>query len=337
MNCWEAFLIYKISYYLYMFSIIIPLYNKSTYIEKALHSVLNQTFQEFEVIIIDDGSKDVSAQRVEDIFQTQGLLTDKYKLIKQSNQGVSTARNNAVKLAVYDYIAFLDADDWWSPEYLENMKQLVEKYPNAGIFASSYYKVKYGKTTPAKIGVDESFQDGLIHYFQVYAKTLWMPLTSINTVIKREIFEKLNGFNSQLKLGEDFDLWVRVAEKYPVALLNKPLAFYNQDVDVNSRAVGIKLYEPHEHMLFTIYNDNLKSNPDFVFLYERLALYGLLPYYLSGKNKHETKQILMSIHWEWHEAKYKFYYRIMPVCTLRLWFGLISILSKMKRKVMTKL
>lgn len=320
-----------------MFSIIIPLYNKAAYIEKALHSVINQTFQDFEVIIVDDGSTDDSAQRVEELFQSQDLLPNKYKLIKQPNQGVSTARNNGVKHAVYDYIAFLDADDWWAPDYLENMKHLVEKYPQAGIYACSYYKVKYGKTSPAKIGVDEGFQDGLIHYFQVYAKTLWMPLTSINTVIKREIFEKLNGFNSQLKLGEDFDLWVRVAEKYPVALLNKPLAFYNQDVDVNSRAVGIKLYEPHEHMLFTSYSENLLLNPDFVFLFERLALYGLLPYYLNGKNQHETKQILTSIHWEWHEAKYKFYYRIMPVCTLRLWFGLISILSKMKRKVMIKL
>lgn len=320
-----------------MFSIIIPLYNKSPYIKKALHSVINQTFQDFEVIIIDDGSTDGSVQRVEELFQSQSLLPDKYKLIKQPNQGVSTARNNGVKLAVFDYIAFLDADDWWEPDYLENMKQLIEKYPEAGIYASSYYKVKYGKTTPAKIGVDVGFQNGLINYFQVYAKTLWMPLTSITTVIKKAVFEELEGFKPQLKLGEDFDLWVRIAEKYPVAFINKPLAFYNQDVEVNTRAVGVKLYEPHEHMLFSTYNDNLKSNPDFVFLFERLALYGLLPYYLSGKNKHETKQILMSIHWEWHEAKYKFYYRMMPACLLRCWFALKSLLSKIKRKVMIKL
>lgn len=320
-----------------MFSIIIPLYNKYAYIETALNSVINQTFQDFEVIIVDDGSTDGSAQRVDELFRTQGLLSDKYKLIRQLNQGVSTARNNGVKLAHYNYLAFLDADDWWSSEYLEIMKQLIEKYPQAGIYASSYYKVKYGKTTPAKIGVDVGFQDGLINYFQVYAKTLWMPLTSITTVIKKNVFEELDGFKPQLKLGEDFDLWVRIAEKYPIALINKPLAFYNQDVEVNTRAVGVKLYEPHEHMLFSSYNDNSKSNPDFVFLYERLALYGLLPYYLSGKNQHEIKQILMSIHWEWHEAKYKFYYRIMPICILRIWFSLKSLLSKMKRKVLIKL
>lgn len=322
---------------LFMFSVIIPLYNKSSYIDKALHSLINQTFQNFEVIIVDDGSTDGSVQRVEELFQSQSLLPDKYKLIKQPNQGVSTARNNGVKLAVYDFIAFLDADDWWSPEYLENMKQLIEKYPEAGIYASSYYKVKYGKITPARIGVDDGFLEGLINYFQVYAKTLWMPVWTGATIIKKAIFEELEGFKPQLKLGEDFDLWVRVAEKYPVAFINKPLAFYNQDVEVNTRAVGVKLYEPHEHMLFTAYNENLQLNQDFVFLFERLALYGLLPYYLSGKNQHEIKQILMSIHWEWHEAKCKFYYRIMPICILRIWFSLKSLLSKMKRKVLIKL
>lgn len=320
-----------------MFSVIIPLYNKSPYIEKALHSVINQTYQDFEVIIIDDGSTDGSAFRVEELFQSQGLLPHKYKLIKQPNQGVSTTRNNGVKLAVYNYIAFLDADDWWAPDYMENMKQLIEKYPEAGIYASSYYKVKYGKTTPAKIGVIDGFKDGLINYFQVYAKTLWMPLWTGATIIKKAVFEELEGFKPQLKLGEDFDLWVRVAAKYPVAFINKPLAYYNQDVEVDTRAVGVKLYEPHEHMLFSSYNENLQLNQDFIILFERLALYGLLPYYLKGKNQYETKQILMSIHWEWHEAKYKFYYRIMPICILRIWFSLKSLLSKMKRKVMIKL
>ena len=320
-----------------MFSIIIPLYNKSPYIEKALHSVISQTFQNFEVIIVDDGSTDGSAQRVDELFRTQGLLSDKYKLIRQLNQGVSTARNNGVKLAHYNYLAFLDADDWWSPEYLENMKQLIENYPQSGIYASSYYKVKYGKTTPAKIVVDDGFQDGLINYFQVYAKTLWMPLWTGATIIKKSLFEELNGFKPQLKLGEDFDLWVRVAAKYPVAFINKPLAFYNQDVEVDTRAVGVKLYEPHEHMLFSSYNENLQLNQDFIFLFERLALYGLLPYYLKGKNQYETKKILMSIHWEWHETKYKFYYRIMPVCLLRFWFALKSSLSKIIRKVIIKL
>jgi glycosyltransferase involved in cell wall biosynthesis len=317
-----------------MFSVIIPLYNKASHIEKAILSIAAQTFNNFEMIIIDDGSTDESFSKAKEITQSLSSSIKSWRVLTQKNCGVSTTRNTGVKLAKYDYIAFLDADDWWAPDYLESMKLLVEKYPEAGIFASSYYKVKYGKTIPAGIGVDESFQDGVINYFQVYAKTLWMPIWTGATIINKDVFEKLNGFNPMLKLGEDFDLWARIAANYPVAFLNKPLAYYNQDVDVNERAVGVRLYKPHEHMLFSTYNQKLISNSDFLFLYERLALYGLLPYYLKGENQEETMKILLSIHWKWHETKYKLYYKILPVNILRIWFGLKLLISKIRRKVM---
>ncbi|MDD4427529.1 MAG: glycosyltransferase family A protein [Paludibacter sp.] len=317
-----------------MFSVIIPLYNKASHIEKAILSIVAQTFNNFEMIIIDDGSTDESFSKAKEITQSLSSSIKSWRVLTQKNCGVSTTRNTGVKLAKYDYIAFLDADDWWTPDYLESMKLLVEKYPEAGIFASSYYKVKYGKTTPARIGVDECFQDGLINYFQVYAKTLWMPIWTGATIINKDVFEKLNGFNPMLKLGEDFDLWARIAANYPVAFLNKPLAYYNQDVDVNERAVGVRLYKPHEHMLFSTYNQKLMTNSDFLFLYERLALYGLLPYYLKGENQEETMKILLSIHWKWHETKYRLYYKILPVSILRVWFGLKLLLSKIRRKIM---
>lgn len=317
-----------------MLSVIIPLYNKASYIEKTIRSVLNQTYKEFELIIVDDGSTDNGLQIVKNIINTSSMPLGGWNIVEQSNQGVSTARNNGVKHANFDHIAFLDADDWWSPTFLEEMNALIVHYPDAGIYGSSYYKVNKGKHISANIGVESIFQSGLINYFQVYAKTLWMPLTSITTVIKKDIFKQLHGFNPMLKLGEDFDLWARIAANYPVAFLNKPLAYYNQDVDVNERAVGVRLYKPHEHMLFSTYNQKLMTNSDFLFLYERLALYGLLPYYLKGENQEETMKILLSIHWKWHETKYKLYYKILPVSILRVWFGLKLLLSKIRRKIM---
>ena len=105
-----------------MFSIIIPLYNKAAYIEKAIRSVMCQTYQEFEVIVVDDGSTDESFAQLSVISQQLSVEEpDKFikiKIVQQENQGVSTARNNGVKLAKYDYIAFLDADDWWEPTFL---------------------------------------------------------------------------------------------------------------------------------------------------------------------------------------------------------------------------
>lgn len=256
----------------------------------------------------------------------------KVRVIQQQNQGVSTARNNGVKLAKYDYIAFLDADDSWEPTYLEEMNSLIATYPKAGIYGSSYLIVKNGKKRIAPIGVDAKIESGLINYCQVYSKTLCMPLWTGGTIIRKSIFDLENGFNPRLKLGEDFDLWIRVATKYPVAFLNKPLANYHQDVDLSNRAIGEKLYEPHEHMLFTDYT-GLKNNPDFVYLYERLALYGLLPYYLKGKNKKEIEVILAQIHWEQHELKYKLYYYMLPKGIVRAWFKLLKFGSLLKKKM----
>jgi len=319
-----------------LFSVIIPLYNKAAYIEKAIRSVLAQTYHEFELIVVDDGSTDDSFAQLSVISQQLSVEDpDSFKkllIVDQKNQGVSMARNNGVKLAKYDYIAFLDADDTWESTYLEEMKGLMETFTEAGIYGSSYFIVKNGKKRIAPIGIEPNFERGLINYCQVYSKILCMPLWTGATIIRKSVFDDENGFNPQLKLGEDFDLWIRVATKYPVAFLNKPLANYNQDVDLANRAIGEKLYEAGEHMLFTDYGE-LKNNPNFVYLYERLALYGLLPYYLKGKNKKEVHTILSRIHWKQHELKYRLYYQVLPKIIARVWFKLLKLGSQLKTKM----
>ena len=314
-----------------MFSVIIPLYNKADYIEKAIKSVLNQTFQEFELIIVNDGSTDNGFEIVNNLIVSR---TPSVLVINQENQGVSVARNNGLKIAQFKYIAFLDADDWWESTYLQELKGLIEEYPQAGIYGSGYYLVKKGHKHVAQIGIESNFQKGLINYCQVYSKTLCMPLWTGATVIKKSIYISEDGFKPALKLGEDFDLWIRVALKYPVAILNKPLANYNQDVELSGRAIGKKLYEPSEHMLFTDYGV-LNENPDFRCLYENLAVYGLLPYYLANnnKNKKEAAAILSSINWYNQEFKYRLYYRILPKNIIRTWFLFLKIGSQIKNKV----
>jgi len=319
-----------------VFSIIISLYNKAAYIEKAIRSVLSQTFREFELIVVNDGSTDdplppkggSMAERLGEFAAS----AEKIRFLDQENQGVSTARNNGVSAAKYDYIAFLDADDSWEPTYLAEMKELIEAHPEARIYGSGYYIVKNKKKRVAPIGVESNFEQGIINYCQVYAKTLCMPLWTGATIIKKSIFESENGFKPNLKLGEDFDLWVRVAMKYPVAFLNKPLANYNQDVELQYRAIGEKLYEPQEHMLFIDYGD-LNNDPDFRYLNERLALYGLLPYYLNNKNRSYVDAILSGTDWKRHEFKYRLYYRILPKTIVRLWMRFLKIGSILKQYV----
>jgi len=183
------------------------------------------------------------------------------------------------------------------------------------------------------IGVEEGFSQGYINYCQVYAKTMWMPLWTGAVCIPKKIFDIENGFKPNLKLGEDFDLWVRIAFKHPVAFLNKPLAYYNQDVDVKNRAVGMRFYKPEEHMLFTDYDDMMK-NEEFRFLFERLALYSLLPYYYNKINKEEVKNILLQIkNWKRHEIKYFVYYKILPKGVLKKYFQLMEILYQVKTAI----
>jgi glycosyltransferase involved in cell wall biosynthesis len=313
-----------------MFTVIIPLYNKAPYIEKAIRSVAAQTFQEFELIIIDDGSTDDSFSVAQRALSSLTPPLGGWGVATQQNKGVSITRNNGVKIAKYDYIAFLDADDWWESDFLEEMKRLVNEYPDTGIYGSSYYIVKRGQKRIAPIGIDTGFEKGYINYCKVYAKTLCMPLTSISVIIPKSIFELENGFNPFLKLGEDFDLWLRIAMKYPVFFLNKPLANYNQDVELVNRAIGEKFYMPNEHMLFTDYG-KLKGNLDFRLLYEKLVVYSLLPYYLKDKNKNEVDSIISKINWENHSFKYRLYYIILPKTLVRILIGMQIIGSKIKK------
>ncbi len=320
-----------------MFSVIIPLYNKAAYIEKAIKSVLAQTFNEFELIVVDDGSTDDSFGKLS-VISYQLSLNDsvtfqKLRIINQKNAGVSTARNNGVKVAKFDYIAFLDADDWWDSTYLEEMKGLIDQFPEAGLYGSSYFKVKNGQNIPAKIGVDVGFERGIINYFRTYSRSLYQPIWTGAAIVRKSVFDSENGFKPRLKMGEDFDLWVRIAMKYPVALLNKPLAYYNQDVEVINRAIGERFYEPEQHMLFSDYRE-FNDNPDFKKMYETLAVYGLFPYYLAGKNKKEVDLILKHIHWENHSFKYRIQYKILPKFILKVWLQILSVGFQLKEKLL---
>ena len=311
-----------------MFSVIIPLYNKAAYIERAIQSVLSQTFQEFELIVVDDGSTDNPFVQLSVISQQLSVdapeIYKKVRVIQQQNRGVSTARNNGVKLAKYDYIAFLDADDSWEPTYLEEMKGLIATYPNAGIYGSSYFIVKNGKKRIAPIGVEKNFDRGLINYCQVYSKTLCMPLWTGATIIRKSIFDLENGFNPRLKLGEDFDLWIRVAIKHSVAFLNKPLANYNQDVEEVFRGVvQNKIYIPETHFIFNLdyLSEYELTNSDLKELLDLLRVYTLERYRLKQAYTTLVKKEIDKVDFSQQRLMVKLLY-FLPVPLLLVWYYL---------------
>ncbi len=189
-----------------------PLYNKAPYVGKAVESVLAQTWGEWELVVVDDGSKDGSGDIV------LKYNDPRIRLHRQENAGVSVARNTGVAMATAPYVCFLDADDWWESTFLAEMSGLIDRHPDAGIYGTAYYMAKNSQQRPAPIGFDEGFTEGEINYCQVYSRTLCMPLWTGAVCMPKTVFEAEGGFKPGLRLGEDFVLWVHTALKHKVVM-----------------------------------------------------------------------------------------------------------------------
>lgn len=208
------------------FSVVIPLFNKERHIGRAIKSVINQTYQKFEIIIVDDGSTDDSVNEVVKIKDSR------IRLIKQENRGVSAARNKGIDEAQFAHIAFLDADDMWKPSFLESIKIIIELYPQAGAYATAYEIKKENGTFDASLKYDNFEQKwkGIIDDYFKYA--LKVPLISASSVvIPKVIFHKIGQFPLGIKRGEDLDMWCRIALNYDIAYFNEISATYYHDAD----------------------------------------------------------------------------------------------------------
>ena len=311
-----------------LFSVIIPLYNKAPYVRKAIKSVIEQTYKEWELVVVDDGSTDGSGKIVCEFTDSR------ISLVKQDNAGVSTARNRGVAESTAPYICFLDADDWWEPTFLKEMAGLIERHPDAGIYGTGYYIVKNGKKRVATIGVSESFTEGEINYCKVYANTLCMPMTSITVCMPRKVFEESGGFPTNIKLGEDFLLWVNIALKHKVVLLNKPLSNYNQDVDVTYRGTHNMRYSPDTFCTFhfDIFAEEEKKNNDLKTLLDRLRVYSLMNFRQYNLYSERVKKEIEKVDFGNVESIYHFYYKA-PYWIVKTYLGGIRLLSVIKHTI----
>ena len=210
------------------FSVVIPLYNKEHYIEATIQSVLNQTCQDFEVLVVDDGSKDYS------LSLARKFESDRVRIIPQENQGVSVARNTGIENARGKFIAFLDADDEWRPDYLATIDDLTVKYPESAIFVTAYAvnmgngKINYSTRLEPETGC-------LPSYWLTLAKGYDFVWTSATTM-RRDILMEAGLFKPGEKIGQDLDMWARVARINPrVAYSNHICVNYNRAAEANAR------------------------------------------------------------------------------------------------------
>ncbi|GAA4281486.1 glycosyltransferase family 2 protein [Gaetbulibacter aestuarii] len=194
------------------FSVIISVFNKQQYIEKTIWSVINQSFDDFEIIIVNDGSTDNSLELIEK-FEDPRISHFTIK-----NQGPSHARNYGIKKARAEFVALLDGDDLWHPMHLYTIFQLIKKFPNAGAYSSGYNIQVFGKhIKKTKLnGIPENYIGLVKNYFDhnLYDSVI----NSSVAVIPKFVFDDIGFFNETVKSGEDTLLWIKIALKYPFAI-----------------------------------------------------------------------------------------------------------------------
>jgi len=208
------------------FSVIIPLYNKEKDIEKTMTSLFAQRFSDFEVIIVNDGSTDQSERVI------KSLTDSRIKLFSKKNEGVALTRNFAVEKATSKHIAFLDADDYWHPHHLENLNNLIEKFPEAQWYATAYEKKHNQKLITSMISpiLEKKEWSGIVDDY--FKNSLIDALAWTSAVcMKKSFFQQLKGFDATITngAGEDTDLWIRAALASPMVFSTQISARHNLD------------------------------------------------------------------------------------------------------------
>ena len=204
------------------FSVIIPLYNKADTVERAIRSVLGQPRQDFEIIVVDDGSKDDGAEKVERIRDPR------IRLIRQENGGVAAARNTGIANAKYDFVTFLDADDEYLPHFLETLSRMIEKYPATSIWGTGYtFQMPDGRKVDPRInGIPADFEGYLPNYFEIASKSA-PPLWTGAVCVRKTALLQFGGFPVGIRSGEDLLTWARLcANGIPAYTMRRCSLYY---------------------------------------------------------------------------------------------------------------
>lgn len=238
-----------------MFSVVIPLYNKELSIRNTIRSVLDQTFPDFEILVVNDGSTDSSAAIVEEFDDPR------IRLIHQKNQGVSAARNKGIEKANHEWVAFLDGDDIWKENHLSEVLRSMKLFPGEYVYVNSCFRIE----DDHKIG--ERFLQGEIikindYFVRVYDNTL---ICTNGIVVKKSCFEKVGTFSSAISFGEDLDLWARLARKYSIIKNDTITSLYRLNAE-NRSNLSITVYTTIAYQI----DLSLRYNKDEFKYYERL-------------------------------------------------------------------
>jgi len=229
-------------------SVIIPTYNRAEFIERALFSVFSQSYKNVEIIIVDDGSTD----NTKDVLSK---YSDSIKYIYQDNMGVSSARDKAVSHAKGKYLAFIDSDDEWLPNKLENQLKEFNYADNIAIVACNATVIELdGSKIP--LNPKSKYKENISNFYHIFS----YPYLGIpNVIILKSVFNEAGGFNESLNTAEDIDLFIRISVKHNVRRVNEILTIVHETKgSLSSNANG--------------YDDNIKVFKDIKVKYKELFI-----------------------------------------------------------------
>ena len=231
------------------FSVVIPVYNKEKFVAKTLKSVLDQTFTDFEIIIVNDGSTDKSEVKILE------FKNSRIQYYSKKNEGVAVARNFGIEKATSDYICFIDADDFWFPNFLETMHRFISELPEQKVFAAAIEIETKNKTIPAHYSIPKKSDFEIVDFFDASQKECILWTSSV--CIHKSVFEKVGTFDTMIKHGEDTELWIRIGLQFPIVFIRKILARYVYD----NRSVSRNSSYFFESYTFEKYALEEKKNP----------------------------------------------------------------------------
>lgn len=203
-------------------SVAVPLYNKGAYIDETVKSALSQTFSDFEIIVVDDGSTDDGVSKVSNLGDSRIVV------VTQDNAGAAAARNRALHEAQAPFVAFLDADDIWFPDHLLHLTNLSQRFPAVALFGNGFVEARAGERPPPPL---ENVEYRLLgNYFSECAFSR-EPFFTSSCMVRRERALELGGFPVGNFCGEDLALWIRIAACDQVAISDYIGCWYRRQPD----------------------------------------------------------------------------------------------------------
>jgi glycosyltransferase involved in cell wall biosynthesis len=206
-------------------SVIIPTFNRVALLKETVNSVRKQTFPDFELIVVNDGSTDGTAEWL----RSQTDL----KAIDQENKGIATARNAGAAVARGEWLAFLDHDDLWAPDKLNVQAQFAKEHSEVGLLAARHVRLGTSLRAPRRAAwikgdlFVKAFSESFIHTSSV--------------MIRHDVFQEVGGFPPRYRFADEFDVWLKIASRYPIAYVDQPLVFIRfYDSNTSHDRIGVR-------------------------------------------------------------------------------------------------